>query len=238
MTKPSDNLIVIHHKQPFTNTLAIAEGVGIEHKNVIALVRRFNTDFEEFGILRFEIAKNRGNSAFQTRKSKDISGFQSRNSRGRETEYAELNEDQATYLITLFKNTETVRHFKIKLVKAFRAALKEVERLSKQASEPNWKLVRDETKLGFKWMTETLQEKRAAIGKQTNRLHYMTEAKLINAVLAGRFAGLDRNKLSSSELSLMGDLQRYNATLIAQDLPYPQRKTLLTDRATRKLTAH
>jgi hypothetical protein len=53
-------------------------------------------------------------------------------------EYAELNEDQATYLITLFRNSDVVRKFKIQLVKAFRKALNEIDRLRNQTSEPGW----------------------------------------------------------------------------------------------------
>jgi len=219
MSKESTDIVIVHNNQPFTNTLAIAEGVELEHKIVIRLVRKYKTDFEEFGRVNFE------SSPFKTE-----GGMQHR-------EIAELNEDQATYLITLFKNTETVRAFKIRLVKAFRKALKELERLRKQANEPDWRLIRDETKLGFKWMNETLQEKRAAVGKKTEWQHYSNEARMINAVLTNRFSGLDRNALSASDLHLMADLQRYNATLIAQDIPYQQRKAILMDRATQKLTS-
>lgn len=45
---------------------------------------------------------------------------------GKPIEFAELNEDQATYLMTLFRNTEIVRAFKIKLVKAFRKAINSI----------------------------------------------------------------------------------------------------------------
>lgn len=214
------NIVIVHDNEPFTTSLAISEGVGLDHKIVIRLVRKYKTDFEEFGRVNFQ------SSPFKTE-----GGIQQR-------EIAELNEDQATYLITLFKNTETVRAFKIKLVKAFRKALKALERLRKQTSEPDWKLVRDETKLGYKWMTEALQETRAAIGKQTKSHHYSNEAKMINAVLSNRFAGLDRNSLSAADLKLMADLQRYNAMLIAQDLPYQKRKEALMDRAAQKLAAN
>ena len=212
-----NEMVVVHDKEPFTNTLVISEGVGLEHKNVIALVRKYKTDFEEFGRVNF-----------QTRPFMTKGGMQ-------KMEIAELNEDQATYLITLFKNTETVRAFKIRLVKAFRKALKELERLRNQSHEPAWQLVRDETKIGFKWMNETLQEKRAELGKKTERHHYSNEARLINAVLTNRFAGIDRNAMSASDLQLMGDLQRYNTTLIAQNLTYQERKAMLTERATPKL---
>lgn len=207
-------MVVVHDQEPFTNTLIVSEGVGLEHQFVMRLVRKYKTDFEEFGTF----------------------DFQSQKSGGRATEFAELNEDQATYLITLFKNTETVRAFKIRLVKAFRKALKELERLHKQTAQPDWKFVRDETKLGFKWMTENLKESREAIGKETKAHHYQNEARMINAVLSNRFAGLDRNSLSANDLRLMGDLQRYNARLIVQDMPYQKRKAVLMDRATQKLT--
>lgn len=48
-------LVDVHHDQPFTNTLVIAEGVELEHASVIKLVRKFKTDFEEFGPCRFQI---------------------------------------------------------------------------------------------------------------------------------------------------------------------------------------
>ncbi len=38
---------------------------------------------------------------------------------GRHTEYAILNEPQATLLLTYSRNTDSIRRFKIKLVKAF-----------------------------------------------------------------------------------------------------------------------
>lgn len=222
-TAKIESIVRVHHGQPFTNTLAIAVGVGLEHQFVIRLVRKYKTDFEEFGPFDF-----------QSRKGEKLpqGGF------AKATEFAELNEDQATYLITLFKNTETVRAFKIRLVKAFRKALKELERLRKQANEPDWKLIRDETRVGFKWMNETLQEKRAVIGKKTDWRHYSNEARMINAVLTNRFSGLDRNTLSASDLQLIADLQRCNAMLIAQDMPYLGRKAILMDRAARKLTVH
>lgn len=218
-----NEMVVVHNQEPFTNTLIISEGVGLEHQFVIRLVRKYKTDFEEFG--PFDFQSRKGDPLKQ-------GGF------AKSTEFAELNEDQATYLITLFKNTDTVRAFKIRLVKAFRKALKELERLRKQANEPDWKLIRDETKIGFKWMNETLQEKRAAIGKKTEWMHYSNEARLINAVLTNRFSGLDRNTLSASDLQLMADLQRYNAILIAQDMPYQKRKAVLMDRATQKLAVN
>lgn len=87
-----------------TSTDAIAEGVELQHKNVIALVRKFLVDLQEFGPI-----------AFETRMGSPLpqGGY------SRSTEVAILNEDQATLLITYMKNTEIVRNFKKRLVKAF-----------------------------------------------------------------------------------------------------------------------
>ena len=112
-------LVHISKNKPFTTSLVIAEAVGLEHRVVIRSVRKHQSDFKEFGTLNFQSSK----------------------SGGRETEFAELNEDQATYLITLFRNSDTVRRFKIQLVKAFRKALNDLARLSKQKNEPVWQLV-------------------------------------------------------------------------------------------------
>ena len=90
-TNIKTELVHVSHGQVFTDSLVIAENCELEHKNVIAIIRKYKCDFEEFSPL-----------AFQTRKGIKLStgGF------AKSTEYAELTEDQATYLMTLFRNTE------------------------------------------------------------------------------------------------------------------------------------
>lgn len=90
-------LVLLHHNEPMTTSLAIAEGTENTHESVIKLVRKYVDDLQEFGTFGFEIQK----------------------SGGRPTEIAYLNEPQATLLITYLRNSETVRRFKIALVKAF-----------------------------------------------------------------------------------------------------------------------
>lgn len=93
----SADLVLLHHNEPMTTSLAIAEGTQNTHKAVIQLVRKYVDDLQEFGTLAFEMRK----------------------SGGMPTEVAFLNEPQATLLITYLRNTDTVRRFKIALVKAF-----------------------------------------------------------------------------------------------------------------------
>jgi len=201
-------IVTLRGAEPFTTSLAIAEGVGLSHRRVIALVRKYQSDFEEFGKVTFET---------------------SHNTQGSPTEFALLNEDQSTYLITLFRNTDVVRGFKKRLVKAFRRALNELARMRRQQAEPAWQLVRDETKLGFKWMEAALLEQRAAAGKETRNVHYITEAKLINGVLTGKFRKLDRDRMSDSDLATLAELQRVNAMLIAKGAPYAERRAALAN---------
>ncbi|CAK0782127.1 hypothetical protein CCP4SC76_810003 [Gammaproteobacteria bacterium] len=105
-------LVEIHGQQALTNSITVAEGCELEHKEAIATVRKYQSDFEELGPL-----------AFETRLARRKQGG------GIPTEYAILNEDQATYLIMSFRNTPIVRRFKLALVKAFRKAINEINRL-------------------------------------------------------------------------------------------------------------
>lgn len=82
---------------PVTTSLAIAEGVGNPHSSVIKLIRQNTSDLEEFGLL----------------------DFKSESTGGRPTEYAVLNEQQSTLLLTYMRNNDVVREFKKRLVKAF-----------------------------------------------------------------------------------------------------------------------
>ncbi|RQR87739.1 MULTISPECIES: Rha family transcriptional regulator [unclassified Burkholderia] len=78
----------------------IARGVEQQHKSVIQLIRNHRSDFEQLGAIAFEMR----NPARQG---------------GRPTEYAMLNEHQATLLIAFMRNSPKVIEFKIALVKEF-----------------------------------------------------------------------------------------------------------------------
>ena len=95
------NIVSIEKGEALTTSLAIAEGVGNPHKAVIQLIRQNLNDFEEFGRVPFEMRP------FET-----AGGNQNR-------ELAILNEQQATLLMTYMKNSDVVKQFKKRLVKAF-----------------------------------------------------------------------------------------------------------------------
>ena len=89
---------------PKTTTLQIALGLGIQHKSIIQLVRSYKSDFDEFGPLAFEMRM--GAPLPQ-------GGY------GHSLQYAVLNEQQATLLLTYMRNSPKVRQFKKALVRAF-----------------------------------------------------------------------------------------------------------------------
>lgn len=94
-------IVTVFDGEAVTSTLTVARETDNEHASVIALVRKYQADFGEFGGVRFQI------EPFET-----AGGAQSR-------EIALLNEQQATLLLTYMRNTSIVRDFKKRLVKEF-----------------------------------------------------------------------------------------------------------------------
>ncbi|WP_180967313.1 phage regulatory protein/antirepressor Ant [Zhihengliuella halotolerans] len=86
---------------PFTSSLTIAAGAGVQHKNTLEMIERSRADLEEFGRV-----------AFETRPFDTAGGPQLRR-------VALLNEHQSTLLLTYLRNTAQVRAFKKALVRAF-----------------------------------------------------------------------------------------------------------------------
>ena len=105
------------------DTITIAEGVQVQHKNILELIRKYLQDFEAFGPV-----------AFETRKGKPLpqGGF------AKSSGVAWLTEDQTTFLFTFLKNTEIARKLKIRLVKAFREAREEIARLQQTPALPDF----------------------------------------------------------------------------------------------------
>ncbi|GAB3883440.1 Rha family transcriptional regulator [Spirosoma agri] len=97
-------------------SMDFAEGLGIQHKNLLESIRTHQNVIEsEFGLI-----------AFETRKTETLS------SKGRPESLAYLTEDQALFIGTLSRNSKRVVQFKSILVKSFAEARKEQK--AKQAT--------------------------------------------------------------------------------------------------------
>lgn len=119
MSNVVKNVILTKSGVPITTSLNIAYGTDVQHKNVLALIKKFVDKFQELGGV-----------AFRTRTIQTNGGPQ-------QQEYVILNEDQAVFCLTLMRNSDVVVDFKLRLVKEFREALNKVAELQRQKHEQN-----------------------------------------------------------------------------------------------------
>jgi phage regulator Rha-like protein len=111
------NLVIIEKNDLLTTSLVIAEGVKYEHRTVLKLIREHETSIKEFGIITLGVRKS---------------------TRGKPTEFYNLNEPQVYFLLTLMKNNEQVTKFKINLVKEFMKMRKALMNLQVMHQDKQW----------------------------------------------------------------------------------------------------
>lgn len=125
-------LVTLCGNNAFTDSMVIANGTGNQHESVVTLIKKYQTDFEDFGNIEFSDLKS--------------------GKRGRPTKLAKLNEEQATLLMTYLDNTEVVRKFKKELVRQFYA----MRRFIFERQTQGWVQTREQGKLTRKAETDVL----------------------------------------------------------------------------------
>ena len=158
-------LVFVRGKEAFTNSLVVAENTGNQHKNILELIRKYEEKFNRWGKMRFPRLK-----------SENPLG-------GRPTVVAELNEQQATFLVTLLRNNDVVLDFKAELVDQFY----KMRELIRRKSDADYVEARNASRLGWKPLTDAIQklvELAHEQGSKTeSKMFYMTYAKLLNKLL-------------------------------------------------------
>lgn len=91
----------------------------------------------------------------------------------------------------------------------------------------DWRKLRHSSASSFKVANDILKMVREEQNKDTEAHHYANEARLINWALTGKFEGLERNQLTTTQLNLLAYLQERNAVLIGRGLQYEQRKPIV-----------
>lgn len=94
-----NELAIIKDDQIFTDSIIIADGTNNEHESIVRLIDNYTPKLEELGKIEFIDLKS--------------------GKRGRPTRIYELNEPQATFLMTLLRNSDQVVQFKLRLTKEF-----------------------------------------------------------------------------------------------------------------------
>lgn len=163
-----ENLVFIQKYDVFTNSKIIADNSGIRHDKIKRVIEKHIDRFKRFGKLStpYEVESFTG---------------------GRHAEVYNLNEQQATFLITLLKNTEKVLNFKEELVRQFYKAKKRLEEIK----TPEYQQLRLTAKSSTKTLHDIIKEKYIPYAiesgsktyKEKPRLAYNNFEKVINKSL-------------------------------------------------------
>ncbi|GAA5785640.1 KilA-N domain-containing protein [Chitiniphilus shinanonensis] len=88
----------------------------------------------------------------------------------------------------------------------------------------DWKRIRHEAASTCKVRNQVLLVTRQRLGKTCAPHHFSNEARMVNHVLTGQFAAIDRDSLEQRELDLLAKLETFDAVLIGCGTTYEERK--------------
>lgn len=196
-------------QEPFTTSDVIAAFAGIQHHTVTRLIQQHEADFKEFGILRFEIEEIKG--------------------RGQPAKHYQLNEEQATLLMTYLKNTAQVRAFKKELVRQFYAMRFELYKV--QAAKMERRPVRVSMTDAIKALPDS-PHKAMKYGQYTNLAYLLALGKTASQLRKERGAKKRANAsdyLTAEEISLVAEVENKIGVLIGIGMSYQEVKASLTE---------
>lgn len=169
-------LVELRKDEVFTNSKVIAEGTGNQHHAVRELIKKYRSEIEEFGTLSILNEESTG---------------------GRPMEVFYLNEEQATFVITLLRNSKVVVKFKKELVRQFYSMRKFL--LEKRSKV--WIEMRESNKQNRLKETDVIQQL-VEYAKEQGSKHpdklYMVYTKLAKTIIGG-----DRDNIGIADLSTL-----------------------------------
>lgn len=204
-------LVLSPGDEPRVDSRAVAHELGIDHQNLMAMLKKHRSDFEEFGICPFRTDKLRGKGG----------------GAGRPQEFALLTEGQALLAVAYAKPTEKSSPLKKKLVRLFLAFRKRAE----QRASLDWQRIRSEGKVIRKQAMGTVArfvDYAKAQGSIHADKYFMLFSKLTNARLGIEVppVGATRDGLDPEVLQAIQDVEMLEAaTLIeamSSGLPYKE----------------
>ena len=199
--------------EPFTTSKVIAEMTRMNHRRVKDAIRKHQSAMEDFGLL---------------------GAYETESSGGRPEEIVMLNEQQATFLMTLLKNTPVVVAFKKELVRQFYAMRTEL--LNRKDRRAELKSIRRELTDAVKEMDGNRWEY-----KQYTDLAYKSVLGL-NAAQIRKQRGAAKDAaaidyMTADEIAFVTKRQGQFAVLIEMGLNYQQIKNLALANAEQSLSA-
>lgn len=170
-------LVEVRENDVFTNSKIIAEGTNNQHESIVAVIQKYEKDIADFGKLEFSDLKS-GNPKG-----------------GRPERIYYLNEEQATFVITLLRNSKIVVKFKKELVRQFYAMRKFlIEKQSKLWNDT--RIANKENRLKETDVIKLLVEYAKEQGSTRSDKLYLAYTKLAKTVIGG-----NRDDLTASEMN-------------------------------------
>lgn len=96
-----------------------------------------------------------------------------------------------------------------------------------RGEQGNWQQARLQSAVGYRGLCDALAIACEERGTSPQRHHFINEARLINQVITGQFAGRDRDQLSAEELLLVSLIEIRDVLLIGQGKDFEARKKAL-----------
>jgi hypothetical protein len=153
---------------PLISTFDLYSVMGYkEHRALKQVIIDNMGDFEDIGVVRFQMAKPSSKG-------------------GRPTKGYNLNEDQFILLILLARNTKEVVKLKVRVAAEFRRLRDLVAKLASQRKDPEWQNVRSDGKIAYKQKTDIIKrfvDYATNQGSSSAKKYYMALAKMENASL-------------------------------------------------------
>lgn len=167
-------LVELKGNDVFTNSKVIADGTNNQHESVVAIIRKYEKDILDFGNIDFSDLKS--------------------GKRGQPEKVYYLNEEQATFVITLLRNSKIVVKFKKELVRQFYAMRRFIlEKQSKLWGET--RIANKENRLKETDVIKLLVDYAKEQGSTHSDKLYVTYTKLAKSVIGG-----NRDNITVSDL--------------------------------------
>lgn len=198
------DLVFNYKDTAYTDSLCIADGGGIEHRAILQLIKNHLEDLQDFGRVTFEMRPFETNGGTQ------------------KTRVCRLNKEQATFLVTLMKNTKTVVAFKKELVKQFYQMEYFIRTLV-------------ETRREFPLLTDNIK----LLHENPRPYHFSNECDMLNRIVIGKTAkqfrqehGIPKGEsirpyLDAEQINMLDILQKVDIGLLVSVPDYEQRKRYL-----------
>lgn len=208
-------LVHVEGRDTYATSRELADHLGKRHANVLKKIDGLTE--ETFSQLQMESAEYL-------------------DEQGKQRKEYRLNRDAVAFLIPRFTGAKS-EEWHMKYIAAFNLMEAHLRKL--YANPPRSDILRDKRK-AHNPMMDALIEAREELGKATGGVHYMSENKLCNGVVTGKYSKIDETALSNEDALLLSVVRNINESYLLEGLDYKTRKAKLQDftmnRRTKRLT--